>query len=113
MRDMVDFWSAARVNERATAAVDSDTTDRHWRACHAPGEVAEWLKAADCKSAGHRPTLVRIQPSPPSSRPASPGTGGDADHVNLFYFTLTMTNVALSGAPRASTMSISRSAASS
>jgi hypothetical protein len=31
-----------------------------------PGEVAEWLKAADCKSAGLRPTLVRIQPSPPS-----------------------------------------------
>jgi hypothetical protein len=31
----------------------------------APGEVAEWLKAADCKSARVSRTLVRIQPSPP------------------------------------------------
>src|SRR5205809_910785 len=30
------------------------------------GQVAEWLKAADCKSAGVSPTLVRTQPCPPS-----------------------------------------------
>ena len=30
------------------------------------GEVAEWLKAADCKSARVSRTLVRIQPSPPA-----------------------------------------------
>ena len=29
------------------------------------GEMAEWLKAADCKSAGPRPTKVRILHSPP------------------------------------------------
>ena len=32
----------------------------------APGQVAEWLKAADCKSARVSRTLVRIQPCPPS-----------------------------------------------
>src|SRR5688572_19638847 len=31
-----------------------------------PGQVAEWLKAADCKSARVSRTLVRIQPCPPS-----------------------------------------------
>ena len=30
------------------------------------GQVAEWLKAADCKSARVSRTLVRIQPCPPS-----------------------------------------------
>jgi hypothetical protein len=30
--------------------------------------VAEWLKAADCKSALLRSTLVRIQPCPPDAR---------------------------------------------
>ncbi len=31
------------------------------------GGVPEWLKGADCKSAGLRPTKVRILPSPPRS----------------------------------------------
>ena len=30
------------------------------------GGVPEWLKGADCKSVGLAPTLVRIQPPPPS-----------------------------------------------
>ena len=30
-----------------------------------PGGVAEWTMAADCKSAGQRPTEVRILPPPP------------------------------------------------
>src|SRR5688500_15430938 len=30
------------------------------------GQVAEWLKAADCKSARDSRTLVRIQPCPPA-----------------------------------------------
>ena len=33
------------------AAVDSRMIGRHWRGLPTPGEVAEWLKAADCKSA--------------------------------------------------------------
>ena len=34
----------------------------------ASGQVAEWLKAADCKSARVSRTLVRIQPCPPSAK---------------------------------------------
>ena len=33
------------------AAVDSRKLGGHWRGLPTPGEVAEWLKAADCKSA--------------------------------------------------------------
>ena len=82
MRGMVDFLERAERSKAATLSlsplVDSSPTGRHWRGLLAmfdppqdglrvatPGEVAEWLKAADCKSAGLRPTLVRIQPSPP------------------------------------------------
>src|SRR3954468_849986 len=35
------------------------------------GGVPERLKGADCKSVGLAPTLVRIQPPPPSTRAAS------------------------------------------
>ena len=53
--------------EALPRAVDSITAARHW-ARLASGEVAEWLKAADCKSARVSRTLVRIQPSPPRLR---------------------------------------------
>jgi hypothetical protein len=33
-----------------------------------PGQVAEWLMAADCKSAGATPAVVRIHPGPLASR---------------------------------------------
>ncbi len=46
-------------------AVDSAVGGRHCAPLPTPGEVAEWLKAADCKSARVSRTLVRIQPSPP------------------------------------------------
>ena len=51
------------------------------------GGVAEWSKAADCKSAGQSPTVVRIHPPPPffsssgsnsvvESRPSKPLVAG-------------------------------------
>ena len=54
-RGTVEIWSA-----RAAARGDNSTQTRalthqwraaKWRPLPAPGEVAEWLKAADCKSA--------------------------------------------------------------
>jgi hypothetical protein len=39
-----------------------------WLGAPESGEVPEWLKGADCKSAGLRPTKVRILPSPPAFR---------------------------------------------
>jgi hypothetical protein len=37
--------------------------------CETNGSMAEWLMAADCKSAG-RPTLVQIQLGPLSQTPS-------------------------------------------
>src|SRR3954462_11810037 len=55
---------------RTTGAQGVDRADRlrQWTALArrgAWGQVAEWLKAADCKSARVSRTLVRIQPCPP------------------------------------------------
>src|SRR5262245_55170275 len=38
-------------NKWSSLAVDSGLAGGHWRGLPTPGEVAEWLKAADCKSA--------------------------------------------------------------
>ena len=52
---MVEFWSAREreLAGRHTAPSRVDTTmpRRHVARLPSPGEVAEWLKAADCKSA--------------------------------------------------------------
>jgi hypothetical protein len=48
--------------------VDTPVIGGHMARLPAPGEVAEWLKAADCKSARVSRTLVRIQPSPPAKK---------------------------------------------
>ena len=37
--------------DKVPDALTRPTSAAIWRACLAPGEVAEWLKAADCKSA--------------------------------------------------------------
>ena len=53
---------------RRPAGVDSNSPFRHGVALPISGpagQVAEWLKAADCKSARVSRTLVRIQPCPP------------------------------------------------
>src|SRR3546814_1421626 len=52
-------------------AIDRQAPFRHWTASQRGphGQVAEWLKAADCKSARVSRTLVRIQPCPPPSNP--------------------------------------------
>ena len=45
---------ARRIAERGDSASHALTALNRaatWRACRTPGEVAEWLKAADCKSA--------------------------------------------------------------
>src|SRR5687767_3198980 len=62
MRGMADFWSARSgakgrlwlpAAARATWLrwLTAPPQAAIWPACRTPGEVAEWLKAADCKSA--------------------------------------------------------------
>lgn len=63
---------------------------------HTYGQVAEWLKAADCKSARVARTLVRIQPCPPVSlsdlpragwkgKRLQPSIGSDLMHVQPIF----------------------------
>src|SRR3546814_12603651 len=54
-----------------TSGIDRQAPFRHGTASQSGphGQVAEWLKAADCKSARVSRTLVRIQPCPPPSNP--------------------------------------------
>src|SRR5437868_13134339 len=57
----------------AQSALTRQTGAATWRACRAPGEVAEWLKAADCKSAR---ASVRWFESSPLHHPASQTRSG-------------------------------------
>src|SRR3954454_14092185 len=71
-------WSA-RAAARATgtsilwSALTPDGGAAIWRACRTPGEVAEWLKAADCKSA--RASVRWFESSPLHHRHRSAAAG--------------------------------------
>lgn len=56
--------------------VDSKVIGRHWRGLPTPGEVAEWLKAADCKSA--RASVRWFESSPLHHRQLFRPDDGDA-----------------------------------
>src|SRR5687767_1698370 len=82
MRGMADFWIARSgakgrlwlpAEARATWLrwLTAPPQAAIWPACRTPGEVAEWLKAADCKSA--RASVRWFESSPLHQHPPRRG----------------------------------------
>ena len=66
-----------RGGDNALSALTHRTRAAIWRACLHRGEVAEWLKAADCKSA--RASVRWFESSPLHQSQHGERAGGEAD----------------------------------